>query len=123
MNMDFVDFNLAKRLKDLGFNEPFFFFYREDDEDKCVHIVNISKPIIYCDKIDDEVIIAPTISQVLKWLREDKQIHVGIIFTGKDYTTWIQPLNNIDTQITIHDCDNNNEAAIAGIEYVLNNLI
>jgi hypothetical protein len=123
MNMDFVDFNLAKRLKDLGFDEPFVFFYREDDEDKCVHIVNISKPIIYCDKIDDEVIIAPTISQVLKWLREEKQIHVGIIFTGKDYTTWIQPLNNIDTQITIHDCDNNNEAAIAGIEYVLNNLI
>ena len=29
--MEFVSFELAKKLKDLGYNVPFFFFYRTDD--------------------------------------------------------------------------------------------
>ena len=119
---------MFKTLKEKGFKEKCLCHYIGDDL-----FYNIESPIAnnqlwnchnqYDNAWNRDNYDAPTISQVLKWLRENKQIHVGIIFTGRDYTTWIQPLNNIDTQITIHDCDNNNEASIAGIEYVLDNLI
>jgi hypothetical protein len=131
--MDFVSFEIAKKLKEKGFREKCFatytpyggiFKYNEIDTDKIAYCDLNIKDFGKCyNYYKDSNIDAPTIAQVLKWLREDKQFHVGIIFTGRDYTAWIEPLNDIDTQITIHDCDNNNEAAIAGIEYVLNNLI
>lgn len=131
--MDFVYFNLAKKLKDLGFNVPFFFFYREDDKDKYVHHTNISKPLIYCDEIDDEVIIAPTIAQVLKWLRKEKKILITIIPQEKNLghdtlcfavykitEDLYQPIYNgtINTLV-----DSYEELYLAGIDYVLDNLI
>ena len=121
MNEDFVSFELAIKLKEKGLDEPFYFYYRTDD--KLIHHAMVTKPLVYCDKIDDEVVCAPTIPQVLKWLREEKKIHIGIIFTGKDYTAWIQPLNTDESQITMHECSSDTKAELASIEYVLDNLI
>jgi hypothetical protein len=123
--MDFVDFNLAKKLKNLGFNEPFLFFYREDDKDKCVHHAYVSKPLIYCDKVDDEVIIAPTVSQVLKWFREKKKIAVNVEFIP---FVWQYKIIDMSVERRFEDCGKSfyttyEEAALAGIEYVLDNLI
>ena len=131
MNEDFVDFNLAKKLKDLGFNEPFFFFYREDDKEKYVHHASISKPLIYCDKIDNEVIIAPTISQVLKWLREEHATHIEISLGRNGWYFEIIQYEYYEEE-NEYDCklitvsvinDSYEESAIAGIEYTLYNLI
>ena len=129
--MEFVSFEIAKKLKDLGFDEPFVFFYREDDEDKCVHIVNISKPIIYCDKIDDEVIIAPTISQVLKWLRKEKKIYIEIFLYNGKYSYFVKSVTQMNEDDFSHKClnedtpdeeyDTPEQAAVAGIEYIFNN--
>lgn len=126
--MEFVSFEIAKKLKDLGFNEPFFFFYREDDEDKCVHCVDINKPLI-----NDKVIIAPTISQVLKWLRKEKKILITIIPQEKNLghdtlcfavykitEDLYQPIYNGTVKTLV---DSYEQLSIAGIEYVLDNLI
>lgn len=130
--MEFVSFEIAKKLKDLGFDEPFVFFYREDDEDKCVHIVNINKPIIYCDKIDDEVIIAPTISQVLKWLRKEKLILIGLSpmqeYGGDEVVEWCANIYKTDNKGGLSWQEelyyqSYELAALAGIEYALDNLI
>lgn len=127
---DFITFEIAKRLKDLGFNEPFFFYYREDDKDKYVHHANISKPLIYCDKIDNEVIIAPTISQVLKWLREEHAIHIGISLRKGWYFEIIQykyyeEEKKYDYKLMTVSVivDSYEEAVIEGIKYVIDNLI
>ena len=76
MNEDFVTYELAVILKEKGFDIPFYFYYRTDDES--LHHANVTNPLVYCDKIDDEVVIAPTISQVLEWLRDEKKIVISI---------------------------------------------
>lgn len=124
---DFVSFDLAKKLKEKGFSCPFYFFYRDDD--KLLHHANVTNPLVYCDKIDDEVIIAPTISQVLKWLREEKKIHIELWVSGKRPIKWHHTIHTLNNQGErkgwssgeIHNTYE--QAALAGIEYVLYNLI
>ena len=139
---DFVNIELAIKLKELGFNIPFFFYYRTDDK-KLYHLVR-SQPLVYGkDIIDNEVVIAPTIAQVLKWLREEKSIYVVPCViddcdTDADFriinrfTFWsfdIQIIETADyiyaeyTNIGSKRFDFYEEAALAGIEYVLENLI
>lgn len=138
---DFVPFDLAVKLKDKGFNIPFYFYYRTDDE--LLHHAHITNPLVYGDKVDDEVIIAPTISQVLKWLRGEKKIHIEPCILadadtdadGKvinEFTYWSFSIMSIATgdmiyfeyeRIDFRRFDTYEHAAIAGIEYVLDNLI
>lgn len=130
--MEFVNFEIAKKLKDLGYNVPFFFFYRTDDQ--LIHHAMVGKPLVYGENVDNEVVIAPTISQVLNWLWDENQIYILVepfpSMATKDEVCWSWSLKwnsdgiNIDhtfpddfTYLT------SKEATLAGIEYVLNNLI
>ena len=133
---DFVNFDIAVKLKDKGFSIPFYFYYRTDDEEKNIHHAIIGKPLTYSDKIDDEVVIAPTLMQVAQWLRDTYQLHIapniytetsedgdGNIFEERNYWGWC--LLNIESgQKIIHSDDNQyesyEEGVLAGIEYVLN---
>lgn len=122
--MDFVTFEIAKKLKDLGFNEPFFFFYREDDKEKYVHHASISKPLIYCDKIDNEVIIAPAISQVLKWLREKHKIYMYVKRDTYHFKfRFVYEKDKPKVEFTSSVYDGFEQASIEGIKYVINKLI
>lgn len=124
---DFVTFEIAKKLKDLGFNIPFFFFYRTDDDDKFIHHAMVNNPLIYGESIDDEVVIAPTVSQVLKWLRDEKKLHIMIAIWKVDLNNttykWGYDIVNLTTT-HVEGCDTQcansfEEAALAGIEHVL----
>lgn len=123
---DFVPYEIAKKLKEKGFNIPFYFYYRTDD--KLLRHANVTNPLVYCDKIDDEVVIAPTISQVLKWLREEKQLHI-VIVTGHNIVTnthlWGYKIWDLANHVWLHAmiADNSYElAALSGIEFVIDNL-
>lgn len=121
--MEFVSFEIAKKLKDLGFDESSLFFYREDDEDKCVHCVDINKPLTHYNG----AIIAPTISQVLKWLRDNKILIIPVpsyfnaegICISWDCDIWADD----NYECCRGDKKTYEEAALAGIEYVLNNIL
>lgn len=133
---DFVTFEIALKLKEKGFIEECIAYYHTDGEllynrdqyrggdyKSLLRSYNsLPKNPIGCEQID-----APTTSQVLKWLREEK----NIILTpnpsyfkedcclGWDCDVWI--CGNY-----IHCCEDYKiyeEAAIAGIEYVLDDLI
>lgn len=121
---DFVTFKIAKKLKEKGFNYP------------CVgHYVNHQLYIahyqnaFHSDK--DESLDAPTISQVLKWLREEKKMHliVEISDSGWYYTLypnvrWENDKLKSDTYImSFKHKASYEESTLAGIEYILNNLI
>lgn len=129
---DFVKIELAIKLKELGFNIPFFFYYRTDDK-KLYHLVR-SNPLVYGkDIIDTEVVIAPTIAQVLKWLREEKKLHINVDIDEFGWEYRICKFQKVDNEIYNFDLDylasysgefmSYEEAALAGIEYVLENLI
>lgn len=125
--MDFVPFELALKLKEKGFNVPFYFYYRTDD--KSLHHVNITNPLVYCDKIDDEVVIAPTISQVLKWLREKYSTHISTKpYPCEDGIMWLYEIRKFNKYKSVVVANKTGfikeeQANIAGIKCVLDNLI
>ena len=113
--MEIVLFDLAQKLKEKGFTtENTNWYYLNGELVKAKKYVNIS-PYEY----------APTISQVLKWLREEK----GWVVIVKLYETdgWYYFFQDMKGECYItgtdYHFDSYEQAAIAGIEYVLDNLI
>jgi hypothetical protein len=122
---DFVTFEIAKKLKEKGFP------IKTKTEGK-FGLTEVK-----------EVEILPTISQVLKWLREEKDIHIepciladaDIDADGKvinEFTYWSFSIMSIANGDMIYfeyehiddmRFDSYEEATIDGIEYVIDNLI
>lgn len=151
MNEDFVSFNLAKKLKEKGFREKCLYRYR--NYSKTLH-PNEVKPKIarktdyseffkcYNSYIDNDI-DAPTITQVLKWMREKKKMHIEpCILVDYDtdadnkvintYTYWSFSITSIESGDMIYyeyehiddkRFDSYEQAAIAGIEYCLDDII
>lgn len=135
MNEDFVIFELAKKLKEKGFKEKCIATYDIEDGEfdfnnyviRVAYKMNVTAKdcLQLFNNTNTGLIDAPTISQVLKWLREEKKIFVEIVITPMglykpmiyDIEGFKKPYRDISPQI------NFNEAAIAGIEYVIDNLI
>ena len=129
---DFVSFEIAKKLKEKGFMQKVVYYYNEKGKVnvyKSYTIGNIEHSWLdfrtnknmcesspWCD--------APTISQVLKWLREEKHIHICTDF-DKDMNWYYQIAIYGSTDITAEGCGfkSYEDAMIAGIEYVLDDLI
>lgn len=115
MNDDFVPFELAVKLKEKGFPQDGFLGY---DEFGTLRIRD--EYSIVCS--------APTISQVLKWLRKAKRIDAGAAWDNRD-GKWFGYINEMDMPdlvgeyVLSNTYDAYEEAALAGIEYVLDNLI
>lgn len=130
MNEDFVPFSLAKKLKEKGFNpqkQPNYLYYNGELVEVKDHY-NISP-----------YEIAPTIEAVMKWLREEKEIFIRVTLSY-DYSTdadgeqvdrwtfWLFEVFSVGSGSLIYteeisEYDSYELAAIAGIEYVIDNLI
>lgn len=82
-NEDYVSYEIAKRLKALGFDYPCYFYYTEEDApDGCVwHTTSEEAPIDYNRSIYAGCSM-PTLAQAQKWLREKKQWHVEVCING-----------------------------------------
>lgn len=128
---DFVPYELAVKLKEKGFREKCFARYYYSD--KAYFERNSYDPdtnsILYCYNDDKDLgrfyIDAPTISQVLKWLRK-KNIH---LYTDVDNEGWFFEIKCLKTRFMINTdffkrYNTYELAALAGIEYIIdNNLI
>lgn len=135
---DLVPFELAKKLKEKGFREECLLHYTNIGRLYSNSIDTYDRPnqeLDYSDflKCFNEgnsigLIDAPTISQVLKWLREEKIIDAGAVWDNRD-GKWIGYINEMDMPDLVGEYvlpntyDAYELAAIAGIEYVLDNLI
>lgn len=122
---DFVSYDIAVKLKEKGFSERTFGAYMPPI--KLVHM-----PLLYSlkdwNKSEDKY-SAPTISQVLKWLREDKGLYVDISLCKKGYYAIVYETNFPDNKDYANSwyvdvlSDTYEQITLACIEYVLNNLI
>ncbi len=131
--MDFVDFNLAKKLKEKGFTceYPIAMYNERGIFHELYTSVGNMQYYDY-DDFDEHDYIAPTISQVLKWLREEKNIYIEIFLYNGKYSPFIKSITQICKDDYFHKClnedaadeeyDTYNQAALAGIEYVLDYL-
>lgn len=144
---DFVTFEIAKKLKEKGFNlncESFYVLkdFTAECVDDCGDLYEadftkgelcLNYPIRYM-RYKDSYLSAPTIYQVLKWLRTKKDIDIVIypvdantvFMGGEKYILSIY----VDRKryMKIHFNGNDKfvkweDAALAGIKYVLDNLI
>ncbi len=85
--MEFVTFDIAKKLKEKGFMKECLCYYIDKDL-----VYNKESPIannqlwFSHNKFDNiwhrDNVDAPTISQVLKWLREEKKHHIIIDYNN-----------------------------------------
>lgn len=125
----FVPFKIAKKLKEKGFTLPILEIYGKFDSDGLFHSQLLCN---YCEIMDSEEIIAPTISQVLKWLRNKKDLYLGITYVPQIdkyndfYFPTIQYIGKPMSTVYTKPTDNfktYEEAAFTGIEYIINNLI
>lgn len=109
MTEDFVSFDIAYKLEEKGYPIKY-------QRDGVLGLTEVT-----------QVIVPPTIAQVLKWMRENKKLHVSIM-TFMFRAGWcyeVVRLGENPNLVAAHRNSYNTyeKAAIAGIEYVLNNLI
>lgn len=125
---EIVTFELAKKLKEKGFPQKtagrynmIDCFYHEDGK----LFFNGGA----CDV--NEAYTAPTISQVLKWLREEKNIHLVVDIEPRGYffivnyniTTNFNDKYEFDIYTGWGRYSYDKQAALAGIKHILDNLI
>lgn len=123
MKKDFVTYELAVKLKEKVFNDECHAYY-----EPLKHCINLSR-VFKTNSLAENYncIAAPTISQVLKWLREEKKIFI-LIDIRKDLS-WFYEIWGIEISLHPLGCvpyqknQSYEQAALAGIEYVLDNLI
>jgi hypothetical protein len=123
--MEFVTLEIAKKLKWKGYPQHISengYTIINGGEDKYEIGYRLPIPLVndYMEDID-----APTISQVLEWLREEKKIAINIEFIPY---VWQYKILDMSFESSFEPCgltlfSNYEEAALAGIEYTLDNLI
>lgn len=126
---DFVPFEIANKLKEKGFNWTCSHYYRTKSKDLFMIFPSEDWSNI------EERVNAPTISQVLKWLREEKKIsieptiHCSLkwmcgIYEFSDGIADFTQYDNDGVWDTIYILyDSYEQSALAGIEYTIDNLI
>lgn len=149
--MKFVSKDLAIKLKEKGFDRPCFGFYNEyneyDNELYYTENFNIKsyKDLLMEYNYSQIYVSASTTDQVLEWLRDEKNVHIGIMpyFTKstKNNIMWQWEIlligKIIECKNTLYiDKDYNytkmasencyagyDDACVYAIEFVINNLI
>lgn len=141
---EFVPYELAVKLKEKGFIHDYNLYgYKPiyTDVDTMALIWNNGA---YEKDYFGENIPCPSISEVLKWLRDEKKLYVEpCVLSDTDtdadnkvvneYTYWSFSITHIETGDMIYfkhehiyddkRFDSYEEAALAGIDYILDNLI
>lgn len=133
MTEDLVEFELAKKLNEKGLKINCIGYYDYAGEFHYNYESDIAnKEICFChNKYDNiwhkDLVDAPTISQALKWLREEKNLCVEVLISVRggwyNIIYEIAPRRGFDLKHMLIEAKSYEEAAIAGIEYCLDNLI
>ena len=140
---DFVNFKISQKLKEKGFPQsPDYFNYSSYyDWDGLRKIHSLSNASVWFDPniSKDNIYFAPIISQVLNWLRKEKHIHINTsVYKDEsedadgriieEWCFWNWDIQNCNSGDVLQDGDDieyesYEQAAVAGIEYVIENLI
>lgn len=140
---DFVNFKISQKLKEKGFPQsPDYFNYSSYyDWDGLRKIHSLSNASVWFDPniSKDNIYFAPIIYQVLNWLRKEKHIHINTsVYKDEsedadgriieEWCFWNWDIQNCNSGDILQDGDDieyesYEQASLAGIEYVIENLI
>ena len=127
---DFVSFEIAKLLKERGFNEICEYEYGVPNVDKGYVLQRFFKPIKNSELIDDAY-TAPTLGMAMKWLREVHHcvicitpltFYCGEIVSKWGYCIWAEDNTEVDEESSPR-LESYEEACEEAIKYCLENLI
>ena len=100
----YCSFEVAKLLKDKGFDEP------------CTELNKL------CLRDGEKPVLKVTHQKAMKWLRQEKNIIINVWYNGVD---WNAEYYNNETEnfylITTSSCNSYEEAVEAALKYVLKN--
>lgn len=119
MKEEFVTYDLAVKLKEKGFRDRVRGHY------KSKYHLSVCSELINCNGSASGDISAPQIHEVLKWIREDRKTHIIIDLDKRGWFCIFRCLRTGYVMDGTHlgYSDSFEQAAIAGIEYVIDNLI
>jgi hypothetical protein len=135
MKPEFIPYELALELKQLGFDDSSFGrFYTKpnckmfnvDEKGRAYPIKNISKKLYKVGEDyvlnDGNVIVAPTYSEAFRWFREKHNYHVIIDFNQSKNNKWYYGIIQIDHNISISpdvEFESYEEAEIAALKELI----
>ena len=126
MHENITPYELAVKLREKDFNEPCYHYYQEGEiaTHECWNCYNFGT---------EKIVSAPTIPQVIEWLREKQNIHIGIdLWENGWYANILHFAPEEDEEgvsfrlsrkYQSDDYGAPGEATLDGIKYALNNLI
>lgn len=135
---DFITFEIAKKLKEKGFDERCLLHYTSTGSFYSNEIDTYDRPnqfldysdFLKCFNVGNSIghIDAPTISQVLKWLSEEKNIYISIfIDDDSDCPVTYEIYVGTECVRTHHGeyfaLKDWSKCELRAIEYVIDNLI
>lgn len=128
MKIEFVPFELAKKLKKIGYpqNEKNTLAMYDEDGEWYSLATTIDDEYCFVD-FGEHDCVCPTIEQVLTWIREVHKIHIATGVTPR--SSWRFVIMFCDERgleeptITEKNFHFYEDAVIEGIEYVIKNLI
>jgi hypothetical protein len=128
--MEFVGFELAKKLEEKGFPQHWSDddYVTENEEYECHFEVGTHYNRCFIPE-HLPTIAAPTISQVLKWLRENHKLHISTKpYPCEDGLMWLYEIRNFSSVLVCVVANKTGFqepelASLSGIDYVLDNLI
>lgn len=121
---DYVSYEVAKLLREKGFDEPCWCWY--EDEDSLIHSNDDYGYQYNSDHISYEFeYSAPTLYVAMKWLREEKLIYIEIC---RSINTFLYGARIVEDESgrfnkIANSLDTYEEACEAAIKYCLENLI
>lgn len=126
--MEFVSYEIAKKLKEKGYPQVEKNTLAMYDEDGYLSYLcptfDINRCYYLFDDFDEDDCVCPTISQVLKWLRKEHKIYM---YVERDTYhlkfRFVYEKDKPRGKFTSSVYDGFEQAALAGIEYVIDNLI
>lgn len=122
--MDFVTYSIGKKLQEKGYPHGYNRFGYRPVYSSEYTIKYLSDIGAYEEWYYGEYIPCPTISEVLDWLRNDKKVHIIIPATFNEKYWWeIRDFKRELSDYGADEYDSYGQAALEGINFVLDNLI
>ena len=92
-NKEFIPYQQASELKELGFDEPCFtYYYHDSGRIRTGLSIHINNGWTYKGTKRLETTLAPTFSQAFRWFREKHNLHHEIEYNGFEYLGYVSEM-------------------------------
>ena len=114
---DYVSFEVAKLLKEKGFDIPY------NSRGVYINGVLLNPGDGYRLNYEDEIINVCSLQMAMKWLREVHKMYIYVAHDGMENTWFARVYNDYKTLSDVDNHSTYEEAAEVAIKYCLENLI